>query len=121
VLAVLDIKPASPGHLVLLPKNHYDTVDALPLPLLEQLAKAVKRLSWISLRALGAEGTTVMLQAGKHAGQSVPHILFHIIPRKEQDGLPLVLPEQPFSSQDINDIRTMVIKGIKQVIEGDTK
>ncbi|MBI4150273.1 HIT domain-containing protein [Candidatus Woesearchaeota archaeon] len=122
VLVILDINPASPGHLLLMPKKHFRTLTELPIALTTYLATICKQLSWAVLRTLQAQGTTIILAQGEAAGQHVPHLLFHIIPRKEQDGLmPINIPQQPFTAQDLNDVKAMIIHGIKHIIEGMPK
>lgn len=126
VLALLDISPASLGHMLLMPKQHVRTLTETPFALTVYLASLCKQLAWAALRGLHAQGTTIVLGQGEIAGQRAPHLLFHIIPRYEQDGLQLtVMPQQPFTQQDLNDIKVMLVRGIKEVIEesktaGDT-
>lgn len=122
VLVVLDINPAAAGHTLLIPKLHVATLAELPLALCTYMASLCKQLSWTLLRELQAEGTTIFLTQGALAGQQAQqtkHLFFHIIPRKEKDGLQLgVFPQQPFSVQDLDDLKAVIIHGIKQVIEG---
>jgi len=119
VLAVLDINPASPGHLLIMPKKHIRTLAEAPLAMVVYLASVCKQLSWVALRALHAQGTDIILAQGEAAGQHAGHLFFHIIPRRDGDGLQIIsLPQQPFTTQDLNDTKAMVVHGIKQVIEG---
>lgn len=105
--------------MLLLPKKHYASLQEVPLSLMMYLAAVCKQMSWAALRGLQMEGSLFVLSQGEAAGQTVPHLFFHLIPRKENDGLsPITLPHQPFSPQDINDMRVMVIRGLKQVVEG---
>jgi len=119
VVAVLDINPASQGHMILIPKKHFSTLLELPSSLMTYMASMCKQLSWAVLRTMKAQGTTIILAQGEAAGQTIPHIFFHIIPRKDQDGLKIVaLPQQPFSLQDLVDVKAMIAKGMKQEMEG---
>ncbi len=120
VLAVLDISPASPGHLIVMPKKHIRTLADAPIALVTYLASVCKQLSWVALRALHAQGTDIILAQGETAGQHAAHLFFHIIPRRDGDGLqPLSIPQQPFTMQDLSDVKLMLVHGIKQVIEGE--
>jgi histidine triad (HIT) family protein len=118
-VAVLDIRPASAGHAILFPKAHAARFSELPLPLASHLGVVARKLSHGMLRGLQAGGTVVILPQGEGAGQSVPHLLIHLIPRAENDGLaPITLPKQPFTPQDLADVKAMLVRGIRLVIEG---
>lgn len=86
-LAVLDINPANPGHMLLLPKEHYTIMPQIPETDIGHLFMVVKGLSKACLKALKAEGTTIFVANGVAAGQKSPHFMIHIIPRKETDDL----------------------------------
>lgn len=92
VCAILDINPANPGHILLLPKEHYAIMPQMPDDVVTHLAKTAKHLSKIVLRSLKAEGTTILVANGVAAGQKAQHFMLHIIPRMQNDGLTLDLP-----------------------------
>ena len=79
--AFMDIGPLAEGHCLLIPKNHYETVDQMPadeaaavLSVLPALVRAVQTVT-------GCEGVNVLQNNGRAANQLVPHVHFHIIPR----------------------------------------
>ena len=82
-MAVLDINPAAPGHMLLLSKEHYMIMSQAPKETRNHMFKVCKQLSQVALRALKAQGTTVIIQNGQAAGQKAPHFMIHIIPRME--------------------------------------
>ena len=84
-IAVLDINPASEGHMLLMPKEHYAIMPQIPPDLLKHLFVTCKGLSKAVLRATQCKGTTIFIANGGHAGQKAPHFMIHIIPRKEGD------------------------------------
>ena len=92
VCAILDINPANPGHILLLPKEHYAIMPQMPDDIVVHLAKTAKHLSKVVLRSLKAEGTTILVANGVAAGQKAQHFMLHIIPRMQNDGLTLDLP-----------------------------
>src|SRR3989338_3114112 len=63
-IAVLDINPASPGHLLLLPKEHYTIMPQMPEDELSHIFMVAKSLSNSILRALGARGTNIIVANG---------------------------------------------------------
>jgi histidine triad (HIT) family protein len=84
-IAFLDIRPLFPGHLLLLPKKHFETLADLPSILIEPLFKNAKFLSIIIEKGLPSDGSLIVINS--HVSQSIPHLHVHIIPRNKGDGL----------------------------------
>lgn len=87
VLAFLDIGPLSQGHCLIIPKEHYTTIDQMPADLACACAAVLPKLSKAIITATGAAGWNVLQNNGAIAGQEVNHVHFHIIPRTDDDGL----------------------------------
>ena len=87
VLAFLDINPLAPGHTVVIPKYHAEVLHALPAEWTAALSVRFGRLAEVLVQVVGAEGYNVLQNNGRVAGQVVPHVHFHIIPRRSGDGL----------------------------------
>jgi histidine triad (HIT) family protein len=85
-LAFLDINPVSRGHTVVLPKVHTGSFTEMVPDNAGLLFAAVNRVMKAVLKTLGAPAANVGLNNGEIAGQSVPHVHVHIIPRYENDG-----------------------------------
>ncbi len=85
VLAFLDHRPLFPGHTLLVPREHYETLTDLPAELVAPLFGAARFLGQAVQRAMGAEGTFVAMN--NKVSQSVPHLHVHIVPRRRKDGL----------------------------------
>ncbi len=88
-LAFLDIAPVNPGHTLVVPKRHYENIEAIPAEELGELMKTVKKIGALLKDKLGIPGYNVMENNDPVAGQVVRHLHFHIIPRHEGDGLAL--------------------------------
>ncbi|MEK7066253.1 MAG: HIT family protein [Patescibacteria group bacterium] len=86
VLAFLDISPVNPGHTLVLPKEHFETYLDTPDDLLADLSKKIKKIAHGVKEATEAEGINIMVNAHKAAGQVIPHLHTHIIPRYISDG-----------------------------------
>ena len=84
-MAFLDSRPLFPGHCLLIPKDHYETLADLPEKLASSLFLNAKRLAAVVQEAMGAEGTFVAMN--NVVSQSVPHFHIHIVPRRRKDGL----------------------------------
>jgi len=87
VLSFLDIGPLSRGHALVIPKGHAVTLDQLTEEVAGDCGRAVRKVGAAVAKVLGAAGWNVLQNNGSIAGQVVPHVHFHIIPRKEGDGL----------------------------------
>ncbi len=86
VLAFLDIGPLVKGHALVIPKRHLDPLTAVPPDLLGHLMSVVQRVATAQMERLGATGINVHQSNGAVAGQVVPHVHFHVIPRFADDG-----------------------------------
>ena len=100
VIAVLDINPATAGHMLLMTREHYQIMPQIPDELVLHLGETARMLSHASLKGLHARGTTVFIANGAVAGQRAPHFIIHIIPRDPGDGVGLLLPEGLVSEEE---------------------
>lgn len=85
-LAFMDIGPIIKGHTLVIPKTCYDPVTETPDEVLAKLMIVSKRIAAAQIKGLGADGVNIIQNNGKPAGQEVPHIHFHVIPRFAGDG-----------------------------------
>lgn len=83
--AFLDHRPLFPGHVLLAPRNHVQTLVDLPQDAVEPLFLRARALAGLMEAALGAQGSFVALN--NKVSQSVPHLHIHVVPRKKKDGL----------------------------------
>ena len=86
-LAFLDIQPISPGHVLVVPKNHSQDLLQADADERKGLLEIVSKITPAILRATGASGFNVGVNTGKDAGQLVMHTHVHVIPRCAGDGL----------------------------------
>lgn len=84
-IAFLDHRPLFPGHCLLVPKNHFETLSDLSSDLVGQFFKNVQLLARAVEAALEAEGSFVAMN--NRVSQSVPHLHVHVVPRRKKDGL----------------------------------
>ncbi len=84
-LAFLDHRPLFPGHTLLVPKAHYETLPDLPPELVGPLFQNAQLLARAVVDAMGAEGSFVAIN--NRVSQSVPHLHIHVVPRRPKDGL----------------------------------
>jgi histidine triad (HIT) family protein len=84
-LAFLDVRPLFPGHTLLVPRDHHETLADLPADLVEPYFARAQRLSRAMEDGLGAAGSFVAIN--NRISQSVPHLHTHVVPRNPKDGL----------------------------------
>lgn len=85
-LAFMDIGPVIKGHTLVIPKQHYDPITKTPVDVLGRLMKVVQKIAQAQMNGLKADGVNVLNANGTAAGQQVPHIHFHVVPRFKTDG-----------------------------------
>lgn len=86
VFAFLDIRPLARGHALVIPKTHFEKLEAMPVEQAAALMRAVRTLTPAVCGAVDAPATTIAINNGKEGGQEVPHVHVHIVPRWENDG-----------------------------------
>jgi histidine triad (HIT) family protein len=85
VLAFLDVRPLFPGHVLVVPRAHVETLPDLPADAVGPYFERIQRLSRAVREAMGAQGTFVAIN--NTVSQSVPHLHTHVVPRTKGDGL----------------------------------
>jgi histidine triad (HIT) family protein len=98
-VAFLDHRPLFPGHTLLVPRAHVETLWDVPEDLLGPLARATQRVSVAVRDAMGADG--IFDAINNVVSQSVPHLHVHIVPRRRKDGLRgFFWPRTKYASED---------------------
>jgi histidine triad (HIT) family protein len=98
-MAFLDITPLFPGHVLLSPKAHAQTLTDLPADTVGPLFLNAQKLTRAVESALEAKGSFIGIN--NRVSQSVPHLHIHIVPRKPKDGLRgFFWPKNPYSSPE---------------------
>ncbi|MFC1728028.1 HIT family protein [Nanoarchaeota archaeon] len=87
VIALLHPKPAAPGHIILTSKQHVPIIENCPNKIVGKLFNVANKVSTGVFEGLQAHGTNIIIQNGVEAGQTTPHFVINIIPRREKDGL----------------------------------
>ena len=98
-LAFLDARPVFPGHSLLVPRDHYETLGDLPADLVGELFGEAQRLARAVEAGMEADGTFVAMN--NRISQSVPHAHVHVVPRRRKDGLRgFFWPRQKYAGDD---------------------
>jgi histidine triad (HIT) family protein len=84
-IAFLDVHPLFPGHVLLCPRVHYETLTDLPMSMAGPMMVKTQLLARAVEAALDAEGTFIAVN--NRVSQTVPHLHIHVVPRRRRDGL----------------------------------
>jgi histidine triad (HIT) family protein len=91
-LAFMDIQPVNPGHVLVVPKAHYETLVDVPTDVAMHLFDVSMRLAPVIRRMAGAQDMNIVVNSGANAGQNIFHYHVHLIPRRTDDGFDIPLP-----------------------------
>ncbi len=86
-IAIVDIRPVSKGHTLVMPKKHSQDFLSTSEEELTKTTHTLKKVAAAVLKATGAAGLNISTNNGVAAGQTVHHLHYHIIPRSQSDGL----------------------------------
>ena len=103
VLAFLDANPLAAGHTLVIPKDHYHRLNDVPDDVAADLYSVLHEIVPAVEEAVDAPATTVAFNNGEEAGQEVPHVHGHVVPRSEADGerpIHALFDERPGVSDD---------------------
>lgn len=99
-IAFMDIQPVNAGHVLVVPRQHYESLLDVPQELGAHLFNVTMRLANAVRHVTGSEGMNLVVNSGVAAGQDVFHYHVHIIPRRKGDGFDI---ELPFSGSEMPD------------------
>jgi histidine triad (HIT) family protein len=117
-VAFLDHRPLFPGHCLLVPKEHIETLGDLPKKLIAPLFSNVQLLSQAVERALAAEGSFVAMN--NRVSQSVPHLHVHIVPRRRKDGLKgFFWPRNKYQSDEEIEMVQKAVRSAVETLQGN--
>ena len=91
-IAFMDIQPVNPGHVLVVPRRHYESLADIPPELAMHLFTVATHLAPVVMRVADADGMNIVVNSGAAAGQDVFHYHVHVIPRCVGDGFDVPLP-----------------------------
>ena len=105
-IAFLDISPVNKGHTLVIPKKHYELITDIPenelnavIQTVQKIAKAINKIS---------EGFNIFQNNKTTAGQLVPHVHFHVIPRFKGDKLKFTWPNQKYKPKEAEQLANKI-------------
>ena len=94
-IAFMDINPVNPGHSLSVAKGHWPMVDTIPADVLGAVAATAQKVARAVISELKPNGVNLLQANGPGAGQSVPHLHIHIMPRVKGDDVNLNWEQKP--------------------------
>jgi histidine triad (HIT) family protein len=92
VVAFMDIQPVNPGHVLVVPRAHYESLDDIPPSVAMHVYEVAMQLAPVVKQVAAADGMNIIVNSGAAAGQDVFHYHVHVIPRRPDDGFDVPLP-----------------------------
>ena len=106
---ILDLGPATKGHALILPKEHYEDFFALPEEAAKGAVSVAKKIAPKMMANLHADGMNLVQNNGETAGQTVKHFHLHLIPRYKDDGQHILWNPGEVSQEELEMIKDQII------------
>jgi histidine triad (HIT) family protein len=118
-VAFLDHRPLFPGHTLLVPRQHVETLGELETKLVGPYFEAAQLLARVVELAMDAEGTFVAMN--NRVSQSVPHLHVHVVPRRKKDGLKgFFWPRTKYKGdEEMAEVQSKIEAALKKVKTGN--
>lgn len=112
ILAFLDINPVNHGHTLVVPKEHATNIFDVTPQTLAGMAEVAQKVATAQTTALGCNGVNLVMNNGEAAGQEVPHIHLHVIPRFTDDGKMPRPHKTPYENDEANTVAAKLASAI---------
>lgn len=106
---ILDLGPATKGHALILPKEHYANLFELPEETAGEVMKLAKRMAARMKERLGCDGLNLVQNNGDLAGQTVFHFHMHMIPRYQADGQKIGWKPGELTQEELTEIKNTIV------------
>ncbi len=103
-IAILDISPANKGHTLIIPKKHSETLLDTEDEILKEMLPIAKKIAKAICQTTGCPGYNILINNYKVAGQLVPHIHLHIIPRTNKDDFQLEWTHKEYEENEMQKL-----------------
>jgi histidine triad (HIT) family protein len=114
-IAFMDIQPVNLGHVLVVPREHYASLNDVPLELAMHLFEVALRLGPTIRKVGGSDDLNIVVNSGEAAGQNVFHYHVHLIPRRNGDGFDVPLPFADSTMPDRTILDAMAVRIIAEL------
>src|SRR5215472_16838657 len=121
-IAFMDIQPVNNGHVLIVPREHYESLLEVPQELGLHLFKVSMRLANAITHVTGCKDLNIVVSSGEEAGQDEPHFHVHLIPRRAGDGFDIPLPFDGSSMPDrtvLDAYAAQIIAALRDPVRGE--
>ncbi|MFH0837390.1 MAG: HIT family protein [Candidatus Aenigmatarchaeota archaeon] len=105
-IAILDINPASPGHVIVVPKKHTESIFTIDSLDLRRTIEIVKLISEKIKKELKTDNLNIILNNGRMAGQIIDHLHIHILPRFPNDRINFTIPRYQMTDEQFWEVQS---------------
>ncbi len=102
-IAILDLFPLNKGHALVIPKAHYEMFAEAPIGVLQEMLEVAHLVAQGMVKAFKPDGYHLLMNNGRTAGQEIPHLHLHIIPRFVDDGVAFGWRHLKYEEGEIED------------------
>lgn len=111
----------SPGQVTIFPKQHFTILEQVPNDILQRCSALANKIGVAVFESLGCHGTNIIAQNGLAAGQVVPHFALEVVPRMENDNLPLQWQPQQLMEDEIDQTHAILIDQMEKMTKEENK
>ncbi len=115
VVAVMDERPAAPGHVLVIPKEHYPILEQVPDYIVSHTFMIANKISVALFESMSMQGTNIIVNNGIAAGQESAHFMIHVIARKENDGLDFQWKPRQLEEEEMSTIELQLKEQTKSI------
>ena len=109
-IVIMDLSPASKGHSLVIPKEHYANIYEMPEELCGEAMIVAKKMASKMTDALLADGFNIMQNNNEVAGQTVFHFHMHLIPRYKEDASCITMKAKSASAEELDEVKAAILK-----------
>lgn len=112
VLSFLDISPANKGHALIIPKEHYETLNEIPSEKLVKMIEIVQKISKSIEAEIKPDGYNIIMCNREAAEQVVPHAHIHVVPRFKTDDFKIAWTHKKYDEGEMDLFKEKITKGL---------
>lgn len=109
---ILDNAPATKGHALVLPKQHYKNIFEADDEVIKNGILLAKKVGKAMMKELNCDGINIVQNNYEAAGQTIFHLHFHVIPRFDNDSVGKLWKPQEVSDEDLQEVAKVISKGL---------
>ncbi len=109
-IVIMDLSPASKGHSLIIPKDHYANIYEMPEELLGEAMKLAKKMAIKMTDALHADGFNIIQNNNEVAGQTVFHFHMHLIPRYKDGANCIIMKSSSASAEEMDAVKDIILQ-----------